>query len=337
MTSNHDSPGAPAPQAGRSNQGAGGTAASGGMGTAGAVSTGGALSLGGAPPAEPCKGPELPFADQVVVQAGKQRVFYSWTTDEQVAELRAGGELFSRSERPGEGRGLLFDSLAAYAEAGASDTAKLAGTLVTETFTKARFAWPNPWATVLGRPGETYGNQLLRIELSADAWVASFDGEVLDVFDVNNQPVPIETALAAPARIGAIFHVAEGEIGGPYCGTFRRAGFGLREFALGNLAMVKRWSLATEEIAERLRRDIAELQAFQAQLVCLGDTSSWSADLICEWGRGFTSGGLLANYDFALGLPSDLYRPTTMNLEALIATLEASLPTGEPLVVSSGE
>jgi hypothetical protein len=318
--------------AGAAGTGSGGTS-SGGNGS------GGTLSLGesGSGHLSDCADFEPPFAEQVVTEIGAQRVFYSWTTDEQVAELRAGTELFSRSERPGLGRGVLFDSLADYAAAGDTDGASLAGILAGETFAKARFAWPNPWATVLGFPGEAYGNQLLEIELSAEAWIAVFDGRGLSVFDANNAPVAIEAALATPARIGAIFHVSEAEVGSSYCGTFTSGGVGFREFALGNIAMVTRWSLATEEIRERLQADIAELRAFEEQLVCLGDTSGWSNDVSCAWSRGFASGSALLNYDFALGLPSELYRPSATNLEALIAVLEASLPTGEPLVVTPGE
>jgi hypothetical protein len=69
----------------------------------------------------------------------------------------------------------------------------------------------------------------------------------------------------------------------------------------------------------------------------LGDTSSWSSDVSCTWAGDYFPTGMLANYDFALALPSELYRPNASNLEALIATLEASLPTGEPLVVTPGE
>lgn len=316
-----------------------GAAGTGGGTSSGGDGSGGTLILGQSGTANPsdCSDFEPPFAEQVVTEIGEQRVFYSWTTDEQVAELRAGTELFSRSERAGQGRGVLFDSLADYAVAGDSDEASLAGMLAHDTFAKARFAWPNPWATVLGFPGETYGNQLLKIELSAEAWIAYFDGRSLSVFDANNAPVAIEAALATPARIGAIFHVSEAEAGSSYCGTFASGGVGFREFALGNIAMVTRWSLATEEIGQRLTADVAELHSLAAQLVCFGDTSGWSRDVSCAWSNGFASGSALSNYDFALGLPSELYRPSPTNLEALIAVLEASLPTGEPLVVTPGE
>ena len=280
---------------------------------------------------EQCVDTDLPFKDQVVARIGEQRVFYSWTTDEQVAELRAGTELFSRSERAGQGRGLLFTELAALAGAGATPQATLADTLLNQTFATARFAWTNPWATLLGFPGESYGNQLLKIELEAQAWIARFERGNLAVFDANNMPVPLEMALATPQRIGAIFYQSRGEPGKANCGTFGQGGVGFREFALGNIAMVKRWSLATAEIGERLKSDIAELHAFEQQLACVGDTSGWSSNVSCAWEIG--AYGARDYYDFSLALPSELYRPSATNLEALIAALEASLPTGAPLDV----
>jgi hypothetical protein len=320
--------------AGTTGQSTGGKSSSGGSGSGGVViGAPGGLGGFGIDVTTPCAPNVLPLASQVVDQVGEQRVFYSWTTDEQVAELRAGTALFSRSERPGEGRGLLFSELATLAASTSDDPAPaLADVLVNQTFAKARFAWPNPWATLLGFPGETYGNQLLRIELRPEAWIARFERGELSVYDAQNQPVPLEQALASPERIGAIFYQSRGESGRQYCGTFSQGSVGFREFALGNISMVQNWSLATPQIRERLEADLAELAAFEDQLACFGDTSSWSTDVTCEW-DGSHSPGLLSNYDFALGLPSELYRPSPENIEALMAALEASLPTGEPLMV----
>jgi hypothetical protein len=327
-SSNHDAPSdsSAAGKAGRSDDGTSGRGGSGGQV---GIPVGGSDAL----PLPSCPDTDLPFRDQVVTSAiGEQRVFYSWTTDEQAAELRAGTELFSRSERAGQGRGLLFTELLAFGQAASTPEAKLADTLVNETFAKARFAWTNPWATLLGFPGESYGNQLLKIELEPEAWIATFDVNGLSVFDQKNQPVPIEIALETPQRIGAIFYRSIGEPGGA-CGTFMQGGVSFREFALGNIAMVKRWSLATTAIGERLKSDIVELHAFEQLLACVGDISGWSTHTSCAWTDGYPYNNARSFYDFSLALPSELYRPSAMNLEALIAALEASLPTGEPLDV----
>jgi len=335
----------PQPNGGSGSQTSGGdSSGGGGSGGGDIISVAGTveLGLGG----DDCSDPLAPlFADQTVVDIGEQRTFYSWTTDEQVAELRAGGELFSRSERPGLGRGLLFSDLAAFAEPASTPEQLLAGVLGTMIFAKQRFAWTNPWATLLGFPGETYGGQLLKIELKPEAWIAYVLGaRGLAVLDAQNQVVPIETALASPERIGAIYFQSEAEANGTLVdcgsGTFSHGGVGFREFALGNIDMVKTWSLATPEIAQRLQDDIVKLQAFEAQVGCipLPDPASWANDVACQWGqRGSIGSDALVSYHFALGLPSELYFPSPSNLSMLIAALEVSMPTGEPLVVTPGQ
>src|SRR3954453_18829804 len=69
-----------------------------GAGGTGVISLGGAIGVGVggncSAETEPDTESPPPFADQAVLDIGEQRTFYSWTTDEQVAELRAGGELF---------------------------------------------------------------------------------------------------------------------------------------------------------------------------------------------------------------------------------------------------
>src|SRR6478752_4554284 len=233
--------------------GSGGTSSGGGGGSSGRSSGGsGGTDIvivnpdGGFVDPDGCSDTTL-FQDQVVRSAdiGRQRVFYSWTTSEQVDELRAGGELFSRSERPGMGRGLLFDDLAKYAEPDMYDPERLANLLGTELFAKARFAWTNPWATLLGFPGESYGDQLLRIELKPEAWIASFDATGLRVYDGEGKLLSWEVVMANPERIGAIYYASSAAAGAPYCGTFSQGAVAFREFALGNLQMVERWSLGT--------------------------------------------------------------------------------------------
>jgi hypothetical protein len=320
---------------GSGHSGAAGTAESGGSAGSGGLSIigGGSTAAGGA-----CAADETPLADQVVSQIGAQRVFYSWTTDEQVAELRAGGPLFSRSERPGMGRGLAFTELAAFAALGDTPQQKLAAELESDVFAKVRFTWTNPWATLLGWPGETYGTQLLEIELQPEAWIAVFDPNGLIVYDTQGEVVPIETALENPQRIGAIYYQSTSDEAANYCGTFSFGAVGFREFILGNLSMVKRWSLATPEIAQRVEEDIAALRAFEAMLSCVSllDQGAWSSSVSCEWSEDHFPGSFLVDYEFALGIPSELYWPSQENIEALIAALEASMPTGEPLEVTVG-
>ncbi len=157
---------------------------------------------------------------------------------------------------------------------------QLAAKLESEVFAKVRFTWTNPWATLLGWPGETYGTQLLEIELAPEAWIAAYYEGGLTVYDAQGEEVPAETALADPQRIRAIFYQSRADESLDYCGTFSYGGVGFREFILGNISMVKRWSLATPEIAQRLgRRHRGAPRVRGDARVCLGAGSELVVEL----------------------------------------------------------
>ncbi|HEY3252908.1 MAG TPA: hypothetical protein VGJ91_03135 [Polyangiaceae bacterium] len=293
---------------------------------------------GGAPNTNGCAQDSL-LADQVVLGIGAQRVFYSWTTDEQVAELRAGGPLFSRSESPGQGRGLAMTQLAAFGAAGTEPVNQLAATLASTVFAKLRFSWTNPWATLMGWPGESYGNQLLQVTLRPEAWIAVYNQRHgFRVYDSSGLLVEIGVASASPERIGAIYFQSAADSSSTYCGSFSQGAVAFREFVLGNLQMVQSWSLATPEITARLNADMAALQAFSAELSCLPSLSVWSADAVCAPSDEipYQLAGSMLNYDLALAIPSELYWPSQDNIAAILAALQVSLPQGEPLVVNPG-
>jgi hypothetical protein len=263
-------------------------------------------------------------------------VFYSWTTAEQVAELRANSVLFSRSERTGLGRGLVFDTLANLATNRQDDTGKLAKLLGEQLFITARFGWTNHWATRMGWSGEQYGDQLIRIELKPEAWIVEFDGVNFSVTDVNHQYVPPEQIFATPERIGAIYFLRGSSAGGPSCGTFCcSGGNGFREFVLGNLAMVKQWSLGTQDIQQKLGDDIAKLKILLSLLQACPPapySDTWNAEVVCNW--YYSYGGMLSGYLQSLSLPSEYYYPTPDTLTTLINTLESDPFTVDPFVVN---
>ena len=67
------------------------------------------------------------------------------------------------------------------------------------------------------------------------------------------------SGLAFPQRIGALFYQSIGDPDDEACGTFTASSVAFRTFVLGNIAMVRRWSLVTAQIRERVKGDIAEL------------------------------------------------------------------------------
>jgi hypothetical protein len=289
-------------------------------------------------------GVDQPLASQEVVnQAPTRRVLYSWTTPEQVEELRRDRQLFVRSEQVGAGRGFAFTAIEQIATFSDPTTQQLARLLAGDLFAKIRYAWPNPWATRMGWPGEDYGNQLLRIVLKESAWTVIVQHATITVLDMSGNPVPLATAIATPERIGAIFFVKDQAFGGAGCsvGTFQSTAGGAtyREFILGNAAMVEEWSLATPEILQRLSDDIASLNLFFEGLRrCSAPVPELASEAACLWETNrSTTTPLVASYLRALSMASEYYAPQSAQVARLIETLEGDLFEPDPLRVTLGE
>ncbi|HYQ00317.1 MAG TPA: hypothetical protein VER96_16690 [Polyangiaceae bacterium] len=295
---------------------------------------------------QPCSPPALTgsavFADQMFdATRVARREFFSWTTDEQAAELRRDHVLFTRSERPGMGPGNAFQVIQSLAMDGEQpDRAAVARLIGGELFAKARFAWLEPWATRMGWPGEDYGGNLLRIVLKPEAWVAVIQNGDLAVFDEQNQHVPLPDVLATPTRLGAIFYEKGATSGGPSCGgSFVSGANGYREFILGNLAMVDEWSLGTQQIRDRLSANIEQLTTFLPRIRSCPVTSSaqqWNLAVVCRWDLGGLPSTESEAYERALAIPSDNYLAVPERIAAMIETLQGDLFEPDPLVVTPG-
>jgi hypothetical protein len=282
------------------------------------------------------------FAEQVFDGAlVARREFFSWTTDEQAAELRRDQVLFTRAERPGMGPGYAFEFLERFAQDSTEpERAMLASLIGGQLFAKARFAWTEPWATRMGWPGEVYGGQLLRIVLKPEAWVVVLKGGNLSVFDQQNQLVSLADALANPTRLGAIYYEKDAAAGGPSCGgSFVSGGSGYREFILGNLAMVEEWSLGTQQLRDRLSANIQQLSTFfERSRSCPVKTSAqqWNLQVVCAWFRSEAPRTELEAYERSLAIPSDNYLAIPERIATMIETLRGDLFEPDPLVVTPG-
>ena len=170
-----------------------------------------------------------------------KKTLYTWTTKEQLDELRSKPVLLTRSESPQFGAS-GFDQRVA-AERGANY--EMTELLQRPQLSMRRFAWPVPWATALGFKGESYGNQLIKITLKEEALIATYtprDNIHWDLADLKNQRVTLDILRDHPERLAAIYYEAEGEGGG----------LSYREYVLCNETMIERWEYATPEIIEEL-------------------------------------------------------------------------------------
>lgn len=218
------------------------------------------------------------FAQQVVGQQTLfSRQFYTWTTAVQVQALRQTQNLFSEAAGSGE----PFTQLTIAAASGGVD-ARLAQVLSDE-FKWGRYAWPEPWTTRMGWPGQDPGHQLVRVVLRPEAWLGLVTRGNIVVYDAQQRFVPATEALAHPDHIGAIFFESYSATADPLgCNS----GSGYREFLLGNLAMVQEWSVGTQQIADRIQVNIGQLTQFLNDIrgcPVTSDATTWAQIVLCSW------------------------------------------------------
>lgn len=218
---------------------------------------------------------------------------YSYTTPEQVAELRAGTQpIFSRAVNSANQRGFLFDVLEDERRFEAVG-AELAAVLLGGRFAKGRFAWPFLAGT---RPSpEKYGDEILAFDLRPEAYVVAFARSgvaPMACYDGTFAPVRLEDVLAAPERIGAIVFLNDGNFtpgtffsGDAICNP--SGGLLYREIYLCNEAMLAGWSLGTQAIVDRIAAESAELRLLARELDCTRGRIAAKCDpMLLLWRRG---------------------------------------------------
>ena len=275
----------------------------------------------GFPPSTPPVDPGLAFSP-VRSPGVPPAVVWSWTTTEQADEIRRDKVLFTRESSPTLGRGFLYDVLEERAAKGDATAARLAGS----ELAKGRYGWSNPWATVRGAtPTETYGDELLMIEMRADTWYArvrTTDASI-DFVDSSGSAIATDMALASFERVGGILFDHDGE-SSTHCSTGSGGG-GLiyREIYVGNEARLASFSHRTGTILDVLEAHIHDLEVFSRWLSEQSDATMggllWPCAAYRMWGRDLAN--TLERYVGSLAFVTDTYRPTSQNVDEIVAEL----------------
>ncbi|MEZ4295304.1 MAG: hypothetical protein R3B70_10045 [Polyangiaceae bacterium] len=195
-----------------------------------------------------------------------RRVLYTWTTKEQIDELRGTKVLLSRTESPTRGRSYFDVMMDVRWNAGD----KFAGLLRAPAFQKARFAWHAPFATLLGWPGESYGTELLQVTLKPEALIAMYrtSSQKWEIQDLAGKTVTEAEAIRRPERIAAVFFVHDAvsipSTTSPSPSGRSRGYEAYREYVLCNESMIESWSFGTEAIAKELATEADALDAAAA-------------------------------------------------------------------------
>lgn len=247
--------------------------------------------------------------------------FYTWTTPKQVEALRATGRLLVTNAASG-GHSSPYNRLLAELAPEHPIAKRL---LEDPRLNHQRYAWPHPFATVMGRGPRRYGDALIRIELTQGALIGRLDPKsdpVFAFYQLSGARVPLSEVLEHPDRIGAIFHVR----------TQENMPLPFREYVVCSEALVARWSVGTAEIAEHLDREIELLEVLAAgPFATLAPAQvKWRATQ--QWHRATSRPSLVTRWHAALAFDNLRYRPSPSNLAAIVATLRGYDPVGVALV-----
>ncbi len=247
-------------------------------------------------------------------------VLYTWTHADQIETLRRDRRLLIRSRSP-DGTPALFDTRVAAYPVG------LASLLRRPELSLRRFAWSNPWATLAGWKGESYGDRLIRVELRPEALILCFDtttSTAWRVVDLGGAPVLDAEALAHPERIGAVYHVWPGDpagAGAPNASPFR-------EYVLVNESMVEQWQVATPTIASELREARALLERLESSRAAM------PPDVVALWRHKPAEPTLAELYAANLAFPNERYQLAPDRVAVLVALLGAAIDANRGAAIS---
>lgn len=213
-------------------------------------------------PDDPQRRPDT-LANRAILSGGAHRsVLYTWTTTEQIEALRAGGRLLHRTHSPKHGESRFDQTLKAHPRDG------LSSWLLKAQNRFRRFAWPYPWATLMGWPDENYGTQLLRIELAPCMTARLRTLAVERMNSTRNRPESIHNAWSnhqPRQRVGAVYHEHDTQYSPPQ-NSFMPWGSQLREYVLFSERHVARFSHGDPACLAAIRADIDLLEQVKANL-----------------------------------------------------------------------
>lgn len=272
-------------------------------------------------------------AQSVDRQRYARQTLYTWTTAEQFEELRHGAPLLTRETSPTHGVSLYEVALDALAARGD----RAADALRAQRFRKARFAWVNPWATLLGWEGETYGDRLIRVTLRDEAWIVRIaqDASPTSAVDLQGRPVDLADVLAHPERIGAVHYVhdtsgARGTFLSPQQlehGTYR-------EYVLPNEAMIAQWELGTDAARSAIADSIDLMTAMHGWLGASCASNVGARMFRSAWDDESDASDVIRAWSRANAFNNDQYQPSVATTRAIVDALR-NLPrieafTGAP-------
>lgn len=279
----------------------------------------------GSPPVDPCgldrRGGTPAFATQAISDALPVRAeAYLQLTDDEAATLK---ETHTLVPKPPIVVATQLSMLLGQLRSSSTQSQATLVSALAERFRWTRTTWANPWALrLVEHPASEHMNPV-RIVFKKDAWFARIAGRIVSVLDVNNSPVTLEAASAAPDRIAAIYYVIDDETPA----AANACENGRRELALGNEAMVESFSIGTKEILARIDADLGAFATlFQAARPCSsvdkGGGVTFRNYSVCTTWDYFDALTEYSAYVWSLSTPVESYKPSSQNISNLVEALK---------------
>jgi hypothetical protein len=246
-------------------------------------------------------------------------VLYTWTTSQQIDELRKGSQLLSRDHATNGALAPFDQELLDRVEHD-----ELAALLRRPGLSKRRFAWTSPWGTALGLTGKDYGDQLIRITLKPEAVVARFEPGAKQAWrfeHLDGKPATVTEVLDHPDRLGAVLHV-----------RIDPSGITYREYVLCNESMIDDWQWGTTDIRSELD---AESDLIDGLIQSMGATTTSAfktpSEMSAAWSGPRAGLTLEQRYATTLSFAVDRYTPTPEHLRAIQQKLKKGFVPGQLL------
>ncbi len=231
-------------------------------------------------------------AAQVDDQHFAKSTLYTWTTVDQIDELRAAVPTKQLLSRAMSQMGTTEYELDARA-----NPEPFARLLVGDDYQRVRFAWTAGWPTVLGLGDVRYGAHLIEVKFKPEAVFARVTSSGPIRFLDRSQHAVLEADVRAhPERLAAVLHVRLGKPDDP-----RR----YREYVIVNETMIEEWSYGTMELTNLVatdRRNVGSLQ-----LLLEGDTKKYDLETI--WSSGAKQNVYGERYLGATSFENPYYAP----------------------------
>jgi hypothetical protein len=271
-----------------------------------------------------------------------RNTFYTWTTEEQINDLRENKNILTKSKS--ETKGFSLYDMTLRDSTLKDDT--LIKLLLEEQYAKKRFGWINGWSTIKGWEGEHYGHQLVKIVLNDSAiigklkieWRRWKKSDPISFYDLKGNKLSTDYVIKNKHLVAAVYHEYQDKgtrvewkrkKRGSHSSVEKKRkvsneGFiPIREFVIINERMIKNWSYGTAEIKREIVSEIELLKQFQKSKEA--KQKAYRGYWLTEWFETEEPKSDFEIYKSLTCFQNDHYLFNSKRIQLIISELESAL------------